>query len=154
MSAAESAVHCQLLPLRNEHLLLPSTVIAEVIRFGALEPMEGVPPWLLGRIAWRDRAIAVVSFEVACGEQIPAESRQTKIVVLSAPGDNAQLDFWGVVVQNMPQLLQVSEANLDMVEHETELHPLSYCHVIVNGKTAIIPNLSALEERLLASMPG
>ncbi len=152
MSTAGSVVRCQLLPLKNEHLLLPSTAIAEVMRFGTLEPVEGALPWLLGRIKWRDRAIAVVSFEAACDEEVPADSRQTKIVVLNAPGGNAQLDFFGVVVQDMPQLLQVSDDNLAMIEHETELHPLMHCHVIVNGETAIIPNLSALEEKLLATM--
>lgn len=151
MSATGPAVRCQLLPLLGEQLLLPSTAIAEVIRFSELEPIEGVAPWLLGRVVWRERAIAVVSFEAACDEMFPEVGRQTKIVVLNALGNNARLDFFGVVVQGMPKLVQASEANLGLIEHETGLHPLLHCHVMVDGEPAAIPDMDVLEEKLLAS---
>lgn len=151
MSTTGPAVHCQLLPLQGEQLLLPNTVIAEIIRFGELAPVDGAPPWLLGRIEWRDQVIAVVSFEAACKEAVAETGRRTKIVVLNAPGDNAQLDFFGVVVQGMPQLLRVREDNIAMIEHETDLHPFIRCHVIVGGETAAIPDMDVLEEKLLAS---
>lgn len=149
MSAAAPALRCQLLPLKGEQLLLPSTAIAEIVRLSPLEPVEGAPPWLLGHLAWRDRPIPVVSFEAACDEDVPVDARQSKIVVLNALGGHAQLHFFGLVVQGMPQLLQVSEDNLAVIEHETELHQLMHCHVIVSGATAVIPDLDVLEERLL-----
>lgn len=78
------------------------------------------------------------------------DTRQSKIVVLNAPGGHAQLSFFGLVVQGMPQLLQVSEDSLAVIEHETELHPLMHYHVVVNGEAAVIPDLDVLEEKLLA----
>lgn len=150
MSGAGQALRCQLLPLKGEQLLVPSTAIAEIVRFSTPEPVADTPPWMLGRVEWRDRSIAVVSFEAACDAEVPVDGRQAKIVVLNAPGGYAQLDFFGLVVQEMPKLLQVSEDNLAVIEHETELHPLMHCHVIVDGKTAVIPDLDVLEEKLLA----
>ena len=67
-----------------------------------------------------------------------------------ALSDNEQLDFFGIMVQGMPKLLQVSEGNISLIEHETGLHPLLHCHVMVNGETAAIPDLDVLEEKLLA----
>ena len=52
-----------------------------------------------------------------------------------ALSDNEQLDFFGIMVQGMPKLLQVSEGNISLIEHETGLHPLLHCHVMVNGET-------------------
>ena len=144
------AIRCQLLPLKGEQLLLPSTAIAEIVRPGDLEPVASAPPWLLGRLTWRDHPISIISFEGACDEAIPMDTPQAKIVVLNALGSHAEGHFYGLVVQGMPQLLQVNEDNLNVIEHETDLHPLMHCHVIVDGETAIIPDLDALEEKLRA----
>ena len=51
-SGATPDIHCMRIPAGDEELLLPTTVMEEVIEFQTPELMEGTPPWLLGEVEW------------------------------------------------------------------------------------------------------
>jgi len=150
MIDTRSAVRSQLIPIEGDNLILPNTAIAEVIFYAEPEVISAAPEWVLGRLGWRDRSIPLISFELACEQAKPAPGPRSKIVVINTIGGNPEINFFAIVTQGLPQLLLVDESKIKPIEHETESNPLILGRVIVNGEPAIIPNLDALESRLLA----
>ncbi len=149
MIETKAALRTQLIPIAGDDLILPNTAIAEVIFYRAPEPVAGAPEWLLGRLNWRDRSIALLSFELACGSTRPLPDARAKIVVINTISGNLGINFFAIVTQGLPQLLLVDEGKIAPVAHETQSCPLILSRAIVNGKPAIIPDLDAIESMLL-----
>ena len=57
-------IHCMLAPTEEDILLLPTSVLAEVVDFQQPSPMDDVPPWLIGQIEWDERQVAC--FQLLC----------------------------------------------------------------------------------------
>ena len=72
-------IHCMLVPTDPEYLLLPTSVMAEVIDYGEPEPVEATPPWLLGQIEWESRQVPVFSFSALINGkdvgEVPAKAK-------------------------------------------------------------------------------
>lgn len=150
MTETKATLRCQLIPIEGDKLILPNTSIAEVIIYAEPELVEGAPAWLLGRLSWRDRSIALVSFEGAAGQALPGSNPRAKIVVINALGGNAEINFFAVVTQGLPQLLMIDEGKIAAIANENETGQLILSRVVVNGEPAIIPDMDALEGMLLA----
>ncbi|MEO5702859.1 MAG: chemotaxis protein CheW [Gammaproteobacteria bacterium] len=149
MIETKTAVRSQVIPIEGDNLILPNTAIAEVIFYAEPEFMDDAPAWILGRLSWRDHSIALVSFELACGQTKPVPGPRAKIVVLNAISGNAEINFFALATQGLPQLILIDESKIAPIPNETETSQLILSRVIVNGEPAIIPNLDALESMLL-----
>jgi len=149
MKPAHTAqLNALLLPLAGRTLLLPNAAIAEVIRYpGKPRLVENAQGWLLGFIDWRGLALPLIALEALEGEPLPPPSE--RIAVLNVTSEQATLKFCALLLQGFPRPLQVDE---QLPRHNEPLSPLELCAVALpNGKTGKIPNLSALEQQLLAA---
>ena len=83
-------LHCMLIPTHRETLLLPTSVMAEVVDYTAPRPAEDAPPWLLGQIDWENRQVPVFSFGALINGTGPDEvSRRARIMVLKSVTERA-----------------------------------------------------------------
>jgi len=150
MKPAHTAkLNALLLPLAGCTLLLPSAAVAEVIRSPRkAAPVDNAESWLLGKIDWRGLTLPLLSFEALAGRSLPPPSEQ--MVVLNLTDERATVKFCALLLQGFPRPLQVDE---QLVRNNDEpLVPLELCAVsLANGKTAIIPNMPALEQQLLTA---
>lgn len=146
----KAALRAQIIPIGGDNLVLPNMAVAEIIQYSPVTVVTGVPDWFLGLLSWRDKTIALLSFELASRQDRPAANARAKIAVLNALGGDPEVHFFAILTQGVPQLMLVDESRIAPIEHETETNPLILSRVIVNGEPAIIPNLDALERMLLA----
>ena len=139
------AVHCLSIPLKDLNLLLPNAAVAEVIGYAEAEPIEGAPPWLLGRLSWRDRAVPLISFESAMGvENVSAGNR---IAILNTLNSNSRVPYIGIILQDIPSLLRVKQESIESRTTDQELQSVS-AYVTVAGGSYVIPDLDELEKRV------
>ncbi|MEO6799876.1 MAG: chemotaxis protein CheW [Rhodanobacter sp.] len=142
-------IRCVLVPIGDLRLLLPNATIAEVVTQSAPEPVEGAPPWLLGRIAWRGWRVPLVSFTQLAGSDEGDEDLVVRVAVLKALGGNPKLPFIAVLTQGFPRLTTLN-AELIIPTHDgKELPPGVRAHVLVRDDVAMIPDLEWIEARLL-----
>jgi chemosensory pili system protein ChpC len=134
-----------LLPLADRHLLLPNVAVAELIDYqpGTLD--LDTPPWYLGRVAWRNRQIPLLSFESACGNKIIIGER-ARIVILNALGGRPELKFIALLVQGIPRSYKL-DSQLSYVD--VPLCSLEQAAVQVGEQVAKVPDLLALEALLV-----
>ncbi|MDQ0126337.1 chemosensory pili system protein ChpC [Pseudomonas lini] len=134
-----------LLPLADRHLILPNVAVAELIDYQPGSFDLDTPPWYLGRVAWRNRQIPLLSFESACGNRIVIGER-ARIVILNALGGRPELKFIALLVQGIPRSFKL-DSQLSYVD--VPLCALEQAAVQVGDQVAKVPDLLALEELLV-----
>ncbi len=143
MPADVAAVRSLYLPLEAVQLLVPGTMIAEIVSFSEPSPIPGAPDWLLGAVDWRGYRLPLVEFETLVGGTRPAKTARARIAVVKA--SSAELPYYGIVTREIPKLIRVVENAL-----ETAGDPSAgiAARVLVNGEPALIPDFDHIENAL------
>lgn len=152
MTQAASTIASQIVPLNNEQLVLPNTAIAEIIGFTQPDALPSslkkAPDWLLGMIAWRGLSVPVIAFEKMVGGDFESPGPRARLAVLNAVGGVQGVPFIAVATQTIPQLMQIDQSAISVVEDTGENNPAVACHVVVAGNVAIIPDLDEVERQV------
>ena len=149
MAERVAEIYSLLIPLVDGRLIIPRSCVAEVIGFQAPSEMTGAPPWYIGTISWSGRQVPLVSFEGACGQNIPPASGRSRIVVFHCIGTRVEVGFFGVISQGFPQLVRVSS---DVVRPDnsrvfSERSPI-ICQIRMVNETPWVPDLERLEDMI------
>jgi len=147
LGATTGTIASLLLPLGGRQLLLPNLSMVEVVE-ADLQPVEGKPDWHMGLLSWRDTLIPVFSFEVMNGQPLPRERR--RVAILNGISRQSELPFYGMLVQAPPRPARVKIAELEDLEN-APTGPIEFLQVRYSGELACIPDLDAVEARLMAA---
>ena len=141
---ADKEIRTILAPLAHGNVLLPNSVIAEILNFTSPEPFKQGPAWLLGEIAWRGWQVPVINFERLLNERSGASiTSKTRILIVKTLGESTQVNYIGLVIQGLPRLKKVSAEAL--IERQTEeLADGVFSLVSVDDIQAFIPELGDL----------
>ena len=137
-----------LFALQDRNLLVPDNLLADVT------PMEGLiveshkDGWVLGHKYWRNLRIPVVCFENLAGGSLKKHSEKARIAVFNRVSDNENVSFWGMLVQDNPQIMVLVEADLEAVS--AQLSEAEIAAIKVKGEQASVPDLAFVEKRLVA----
>jgi chemosensory pili system protein ChpC len=151
MSGAVSIVRCLFIPLQDTSLLLPSTVVAEIVPYADAEPPEGEhPEWYLGLIEWREQQVPLVSMDaLLTGQYVPLGAR-ARIVILKTLGDLDTIPYFGVITKQIPRLAMVYDGGIEVLEDEFAGNPAVAAEVLANGEPAIIPEMDRIKQMIRA----
>lgn len=144
-----SEIYSLLMPLVDGRLIVPRSCVAEVIGYQPAAEMTGAPPWYLGLVNWNGRQVPLVSFEGACGQNIPPQTSRSRIVILHAVSTKLDAGFFALISQGFPQLVRVSP---DVVRPDTsrvfpERSPV-LCQLRMVNEAPLVPDLDRLEEMI------
>ena len=144
LAAPLSKVHCALAPMPAESLLLPTSAIAEVIKYVEPSPLSSTPQWFLGQIDWENRQVPVVSYAALISGQEPGEISSTnRIMIVKSLSDSARMPYLGILISDIPSLISVQQD--EVVHTGDERKSLGvFCHVRVQERAAVIPDLDRL----------
>src|SRR5262249_28638075 len=149
MAERVTEIYSLLIPLVDGRLIIPRACVAEVIGFVTPSEMTGAPPWYVGTVPWNGRQVPLVSFEGACGNNIPPASGRTRIVVFPCMGSRVDAGYFGIVSQGFPQLVRVSS---DVVRPDNsrvfaDRTPI-ICQVRMVNEAPLVPDLDRIEEMI------
>lgn len=130
--------------LTKDHILLPNTVVAEVLSFTTPEPFADAPAWLLGELTWRGWQVPVISYLRLLDEHADnAITSQARILIIKTLGESTQVNYIGLVIQGLPRLKTVTARALR--ERSSDGLPEAlFSKVIIDEQTALIPELGKL----------
>jgi chemosensory pili system protein ChpC len=131
-------------PLRNDHVLLPSSAVAEVLEFTQPEAFKHAPPWLLGELAWHGWQVPVICYEQLINESDGyTVTPKSRILIIKTLGESTQVNYIGLVIQGLPMLKKVSADTL--LETQTDKLPKTlFSKVSIDDLQALIPELGNL----------
>jgi len=132
----------------GERVLLPNATVAEMMSRVAVEPVADAPRWLVGQIAWHGWQVPLLSFARLSGLGDEVVGGNNKVVVLKALSGNAQRPYYALLTQNFPQLISVPRDGLLADASEETLPEIVHMRVLLGEKSALLPNLDALESAL------
>lgn len=140
---AAAEIRSLIAPISGGGILLPGSMIAEVINFSEPEAFPASPDWLLGEIRWNGWQIPVVNFALLAGltsdDVVPERARVLVVKTLSL---SASILHIGMIIEGLPRLKSVTPANL--VETKVQAADGVFSHVQVEDQDAVIPDLDAL----------
>lgn len=147
MSDGVEEVYSLLVPLADDRLIVPRACVAEVVRYIKPEGVGGANDWYLGTVNWSGRELPIVSFEGLLGEDIPATSGRTRIVVFYATSGKLRGAYFGVLTQGFPQLVRVNREVLRLDKSaDIGSDVPAYCRVKMINEYPLIPDLEKIEE--------
>lgn len=154
--AASESIRCLLIPLVEHKLLIPVSIVAEVVGYQDPAPlMQGNDEqhWLLGFTNWRGQEVPVVSMEaVMSGDRVDPAVR-ARIVILKCLHERPRFPYFGIVAQQLPRLTSITEPAVETLD---ELGPIPGIHyqVLANGEPALLPDVEEIESQLHALLYG
>jgi chemosensory pili system protein ChpC len=138
------SVHCMLAPLEHAALLLPTQVVVEVVEYQQPQPITATPEWFLGQIDWENRQIPVFSYSALIQGTTPAPpASRNRIMVVKSLTASARVSYLGFLVSDIPRLISLLPDQLTNTGDENKSLGV-FCHVMVDGQQAVIPDLERL----------
>ena len=132
----------------HERLLLPNATVAEVLARVEVEPVDGAPDWLAGRIAWHGWQVPMVAFSrlAGLGEE-PAAARR-RGGVLKALGGDPDMPYFALQTASFPQLVSVPRDSLLADASEEDLPRGVQMRVLLGEQGALLPDLEGVERMI------
>jgi chemosensory pili system protein ChpC len=152
MSDVREQVRSLWIPLREVNMLLPHVAVAEVGSFRVPAEQPDTPDWLLGGIDWRGETIPVISLELLCGDEFPANPVYSRLVIVNSVHADSPLRHYAIVAAALPRSVQIDGDSVD--DFESCQLPAIHCRVYIGRDQAVIPNLDYLEELLEQHWPA
>jgi len=149
MPAVEE-IYALLVPIQRQRLLLPRTVVREIVRYMEPEPIDNTPDWLLGNVEWQGMRIPLISFEVLCGKLAQEKNSRTRIAIMTALDSNIPNNVYAMFVEGFPQLIGIKQTdlNLDADSKFPDNCPIISQLRLFNDRPQI-PNLQYIEQKIL-----
>lgn len=155
MTDEQGLLHCLLLPLVGRRLIVPRACVAEVIGLARFGLREEEPAWLLGDVAWSDRAVPLVSLEAACGDAVPEIGGRSRAVILRSLTGRLGPGGLALLCQGLPQLVRVGPEFIQLdADAPGEDDAPVLCRVKIVNEPAIVPDLERLEHAVADLLLG
>ncbi len=145
---AELKVRSFTLPLNNMTLLVPSTVIAEVLDYREVEAAGHMPEWLLGMLVWRGRNVPLFCFEKLMGQEQAPDQEGSRYVVCNTLNGSNRIPFIAIRISGMPHLHMVTNDVLMLNNEAVDDRPVMLAQLRLNGENVIVPNIDVMEKML------
>jgi chemosensory pili system protein ChpC len=143
---SEVEIRTLLTPLSSGHILVPNSVVAEILEYSSPEPFTKAPVWLLGELEWHGWQVPVVSFLklINKGSQ-DTVTKKSRILIIKTLGESTQLNYIGLLIQGLPRIKSVSAETL--IENRQQVKSkVVFSEVKVDETTALIPELALLTQ--------
>ena len=129
-------------------LLLPSSLVVEVLPSARPLRMENAPPWVVGSILWKSLTTPIISLERLIFRTSPDLAIHSRIVMINALGADPKLRNFGLLALEPPQQIDLQRTDIERLETDEPPLPGVACRVRMNKRQALIPDLSAVESVL------
>lgn len=141
---ADKEIRTILAPLTDGYVMLPNSVVGEILNYASPEPFKKGPNWLLGEIAWRGWQVPVINYEQLLKDSgITKITSKSRILIVKTLGESTQVNYIGLLIQGLPRLKKVSMTSL--VEKQTDELPAAvFSSVTIDDLQAVIPDLGDL----------
>lgn len=137
-----------LIPFAGGDIVLPNSLVVEVLPFATPLMLENAPPWVVGAMLWRARTIPLASLGRLLFDKNPSTGGHARIVVVNALGNNPKLLNYGLLAIDAPRPINLQRSDIGLDEEAAKPNEWMWSRVRVKNQPAVIPNLDAIEKAL------
>jgi chemosensory pili system protein ChpC len=138
-----------LLPVTGQLLVVPTAMVAEIIKRRELAAPAGAPEWLLGHVKWHQEQVPVLSFEAMNDAAVADPAGGSRIVIFGALAEPDQLSVrhYALLTRGVPNLLRLTSEDLHEVEG-AHTGPAERMKLRVHGQAGALPDFDFIEREL------
>ena len=130
-------------PVEGGGILLPGSVVAEVVEFTDPDPFKDAPDWLLGEIEWSGWQIPLINYAVLTDTGINTTiTPRSRILIVKTLSGSTSITYIGFVINGLPRMINVSTGSL--VETKIGSTTGAFSHVTIDDRSATIPDLDEI----------
>ena len=139
-----------IIPLKNWNLILPQSLIAEVLPMPEVRLTGAKERWFRGSIEWRGAELPLVSIDAYCASSKDDDQQRTRrVAVLQGLGEG--IAHYGLEIYSIPHPIRIVESEVQADEAGSSCELIA-AHVHVSGVRGIIPELDVLEREIIRVM--
>jgi chemotaxis signal transduction protein len=139
---------CLLIRVDSHQLIVPRTLVAEVIRYEGSTLMTTAHPDIK-LFNWRGFQVPLLNTRLinpACSQETTDDS---KLILFHGLLNHGKLPYYGFVVSRNPRLVMVTEDSVVVRGDQQDLLPSESARVTVEEEAASIPKVDFLEKFIL-----
>lgn len=138
-------LRCLLITVQGGQVILPNSLVVEVLPFATPLRIEAAPHWVVGAMLWRNLTTPLVSLGRLIFRVAPEADLNSRIIFINALGSDSRLPHFGFLSTSVPRplSLQRQEINLDPAAELNRPGVLSWAHY--QDHPVVIPDLDAIE---------
>lgn len=144
---SQQKASCMLLGINDKYMLVPRTMIAEVVRYSFIkvhkDEIRGI-----NAFEWRGCQVPHLESNVIGNGEADKIDDEARVVIFYGLKDSKKMPFYGLTISRSPQLVQVGNADLEEFTPET-VHPGELMNVRIKDVEAFIPKVDHIENTLL-----
>ncbi|MFT5139773.1 MAG: chemosensory pili system protein ChpC [Lysobacterales bacterium] len=133
-----------LAPVTDGTIMLPGSVIAEVVDLPDPQPYTDAPDWLLGGMNWNEWHVPILSLSILAGvtakEMTNARSR---VLIVKSLSESSGAPYLGLLISGVPRLAKVGSDSLNNAIKPPKSQGL-FSEVTFNDEQVWIPDLDEI----------
>lgn len=142
---------CMLMPLNGYDILVPKSIVREVVYKPVIESFDDNEDWLLGEVDWQDYVLPLISFEQMCNQPRASKINRTRAVICHTTDHTSLFPYFGIEVQSMPRPLILDSRALQQHDGMLSKHSeVVAFYVKIGSKVLAVPNFEKLELMIAA----
>lgn len=147
MAENVQSLRCLRIQIEGFELLLPNSIVAEVIAYQPVVASSQYGSGFLGQFIWRGVQVPLLSLELLCEQPLPRAHVRARIAVLYHPDGNTDKPYLGLLMQDIPRPQTIEEGRLQLL---TDHGPCDWvdCCVEYDQNEFLIPKVSEIFEQL------
>jgi chemosensory pili system protein ChpC len=139
--------------LQANDLLLPYSLVQEIIAWHPPTALDSAPDWLLGSLDWRGRPLPVVSPDRLVGTASGQLGRRAHVTVCSLMNPQSALPCVGLVSDQVPRLVRLQTHQLGITTDQVNHNYWAQETFTYEGSSVWLPNFTKLTEALMPFAP-
>ncbi|MCB1777130.1 MAG: chemotaxis protein CheW [Candidatus Competibacteraceae bacterium] len=129
-------------------MILPNSLVAEVLPFATLLQIETAPRWVAGAMLWRNLTTPLVSLGRLIFRIAPDRDLNSRIIIAHTLGTDPRLPHFGVLSTAAPRPVSVQRTDLDFdleIPDAERNRPGVLSWATYQDQLVVIPDMDSIE---------
>lgn len=145
---ASSDLRCLLITVQGGQVLLPNSLVVEVLPFATPLRIEMAPSWVIGAMLWHNLTTPLISLGRWIFHVDPEADLNSRVIIVNTLGADSRLPHFGILGTAAPRPLHLQRQDITPDEEPDDAEPqppgvLSWARY--QEQRVLIPDMDAIE---------
>jgi chemotaxis signal transduction protein len=145
---ASSSLRCLLMTVQSGQIILPNSLVAEVLPFAMPLQIETAPHWVTGAMLWHNLTTPLISLGRLVFRVAPDADLNSRIIIVNTLGADSRLPHFGILGTAAPRPLNLRREDLKLnleIPDADRNRPGVLSWAGYQDQPVVIPDIDAIE---------
>jgi chemosensory pili system protein ChpC len=145
---ASPNLRCLLITVQGGQVILPNSLVVEVLPFATPLRIEAAPHWVVGAMLWHNLTTPLISLGRWIFGVAPSADINSRIIIVNTLGADSRLPRFGILGTAAPRPLNLQRQDIDQdleVAEAEQQRPGILSWARYQDQSVLIPDMDAIE---------